>query len=899
MLKPLTSKLLIISTLPAIIITLLIAAYSNYSRLQDSEHYLLQRGENSSMQLAILAKVLIQQNQSLQLQRLASNALEENGVRSVNFYNEHAQVIAHAGPKTHGQQQLRQSLTLKLIEPRINDEHSVHFISPIQPAIYTSDQSQSSAKPSPLGWVSIEYSKDRFTLNRYNSLLEQNAFFLLCLFLAIISGLAVNIRLNADIQRLRNAIKKRLSERTENSSQHYNSQEFLQLEDSILNLNTQHQLEINELRYSMELTTSDLQETIETIEIQNVELGLAQKQALQSSKIKSEFLANTSHEIRTPLNGIIGFSKILKRTPLNALQQEYLETIMQSSDGLLNIINDILDFSKIEADKLELEPGPCHLRQIFEEVLHLFAPLAIEKKLDINLLFYQDVPCHLYIDAARLKQVLSNIVNNAIKFTHHGEIVIRVMLENEDAHTVKIKTQVEDTGIGMTAEQQKNLFQAFNQSNPSISRQYGGTGLGLAISKKLIEKFGGDISVSSQTDKGSIFNFDFQAERQKQHHSEDKPAFSGKSIAILSINKNTEKAIKNLLAQWQVHSFFIQEHESPDASIQHILENYHLDALIYAPSNSSEITDDYDLEALCDKYQLKSLTLDAKLHSSSNIPVTETSLYRSLASLFLSPTKTQKPVLPQYRFPHLKVLAVDDNQANLKLLSILLTDLGIDVHTANNGQEAIAISNQFVFDVIFMDLQMPIMDGYEASKNIRQSSQTPIIALTAHALADEKKRLLEIGVNAYLSKPINESILIDTLSTLCPAEKKPNNESDKTSAVNVHDCLKLANFKTELAATMFTMLVDRLENDVKKIQLSIDGNIETFLDAVHTLNGACSYTGVPQLKSACMNLETALKEQHDDAQYSVLLDDLLKQSNAVIFWHKNNDIHQQLSDIIS
>ena len=924
MLKKSKSQLLLLSTLPAIIITLGLIIYMNYARLQDFNHYLQQRGENSSSQVAALSRIALQRGSTDILQILASNTLEENGVRSVNIYAANGNLLAHAGPKTYEETSLTALLPQVTELKTLHFDNSMLFISAMNSGIYTSDWDRNTAQhssPENLGWVSIEYNKDRFTLNRYNSLLSQNSVFIFFLVFAALCGFYIQRRFNRDLNQIRNTLKQ-LSDGTSVANvTHCQNLELQDIAMGIYKLDQAYQSEFNELKHSMELTTSDLKETIETIEIQNIELGLAQKQALQASQVKSEFLANTSHEIRTPLNGIIGFAKILKRTALNVQQQEYLETILLSSDGLLTIINDILDFSKIEAGKLELEPAPCHLRQIFEEVVSLFAPLAYEKKLEINLLFYQDTPCHLHLDAARLKQVLSNIISNAIKFTHQGEIVIRVALEAEDCaeNRVAIKVTVSDTGIGMTTLQQKGLFQAFTQSNASISREYGGTGLGLAISKKLIEKFNGDISVDSALEKGSTFSFNFWAEKQSQTQALEAAAFTGKAIALISHNNHTGMAIENLLHQWGVKTFLLGTDKNLEQALQDVMTHYHIDSVIYAPNhlnNNSNHLNDYQL--LANKFQLKLLALTATpgfYHEDSNDekltigyqPITETSLYRSLSCLFSRVTineNLQQDTVEQH-FAELEILAVDDNPANLKLLSILLKDLGASVTTATDGEQAIHATQKQHFDLIFMDLQMPIINGLEACKHIRKHLQTPIIALTAHALADEKQQLLDIGVNDYLSKPINEDILIETVNKLCHStavKTVPETPKAITSieAVNVKNCLSLANYKVDLAIDMFTMLVSELKNDIQLIEECYEQeDAEKLLEQVHKLNGACSYTGVIKLKQACMALETVLKAHRTalpkhDHEIAVLMAELIKEASAVLAWCESYDIADQL-----
>ena len=464
----------------------------------------------------------------------------------------------------------------------------------------------------------------------------------------------------------------------------------------------------------------------------------------------------------------------------------------------------------------------------------------------------------------------------------------------------------------MTAQQQKGLFQAFSQSNASISREYGGTGLGLAISRKLIEKFNGDISVESALEKGSSFNFNIWAEQQAHTPIVEAAAFSNKSVVIMSQNPHTAMAIENLLHMWGLKTFTITANADSDQALQELQTHYHLDSMIYAPDyhhNNKIHLSAY--QALATKYQLKLLALTATpgFHNENDSytvghqPVTETSLYRSLSQHFSTPAPQPLPLAPEKILLGLEILGVDDNAANLKLLGILLQDLGATFSTASDGEQAIKAAEAKRFDAIFMDLQMPIINGFEASKHIRQQQSTPIIALTAHALADEKQRLLDIGVNAYLSKPINESMLIETLAKVCQLESRSPfahaKASNEHSIVSLRNCLTLANNKIDLASDMFSMLMQRLNDDIGTIQQAHKTrDKEVLLDEVHKLNGACSYTGVPQLKAACMALETQLKAKDNTLECSELLsllDALYSQSDKVLKWHENNNIESLLA----
>jgi len=501
-----------------------------------------------------------------------------------------------------------------------------------------------------------------------------------------------------------------------------------------------------ELQNKIDQATLSLRRTLETIEVQNIELEIARRSAENANKIKSEFLADMSHEIRTPLNGVVGFINLLNKTELNSKQREYAATIQKSANNLLAIINDILDFSKIEAGKLQIERTAMNVRECVEEILNLLAPNANEKNVALIPLVYSEVPSHVLGDPLRIKQIITNLVNNAIKFTEHGSVIVRVMLEQENFSQLTLRFSVTDTGIGLSPEEQKILFQAFNQTKASNARKVGGTGLGLVICKKLVEQMGGNIHVESEPHKGSTFWFTCQVEK---HSGAPSPSFS----------------------------------ELPSSS-------------------------------------LVSSTTDA----------------------FKTP---------------LDILAVDDNPENLKLITILLEDLGMHVTAVNSGEASVEAVREKPFHLILMDIRMPTMNGIEASnaiRNIEVTSHrppTPIVALTAHALISEKKALLAAGIDDYLSKPIGE-----------PELKAMIQKWIKPLAPRVIDWemgKKLAGGRPELAKEFFAKLIRVLPQDKALINEDfLKREWSNLREDVHKLHGACCYCGVPELKRCAQKLESAV-----------------------------------------
>lgn len=508
----------------------------------------------------------------------------------------------------------------------------------------------------------------------------------------------------------------------------------------------------NELQHKINQATFSLRRTLETIEVQNIELEMSRKAAEHANKIKSEFLADMSHEIRTPLNGVIGFIHLLQKTELNQKQQEYLCTIQKCANNLLAILNDILDFSKMEAGKLRIERSTMDVRECVDETLNLLLPHAQEKNIALIPLIYSDVPRHVLSDPLRIKQIVTNLVSNAIKFTEHGSVIVRVMFEHESFSEPSIRIHVTDTGIGLSVEEQKILFHAFNQIKTETTHKLGGTGLGLVICKKLVEQLGGTIGVESELQQGSTFWFTFQ------------------------IAPVLEALEPTLLAE----------------------------------------------------------------------------------PLVLLPPTDPLP-LP------CSILAVDDNPENLKLIRILLEEMGAEVATANSGKTAIAAVRQRVFNLILMDIRMPNLNGVETAHIIRtieaeyQRNAAPIIALTAHTVGNEKRFLFENGINDYLEKPIGEIALRNMIEKWIELQPQSTPEiQNDAAAIDWVLAKKLAGGKMELAYELFEKLKSILSFEKECINQDYQTrNWQILRERIHKLHGACCYCGVPKLKNCVKILETA------------------------------------------
>ena len=521
------------------------------------------------------------------------------------------------------------------------------------------------------------------------------------------------------------------------------------------------------------------------------ELNQAKEQADSATRAKSEFLANMSHEIRTPLNAVLGFTALLARGPLSEIQKEHLKNLSSAADILLQLINDIIDFSKIEAGKLELEKAEFNLGEVCRKISSIFAFKAQEKGLELVFYLKTSVPLHLIGDSLRLEELLLNILGNAVKFTEKGSIVLQVGLEEETESDALIYFSVKDTGIGMTEEQRRKLFTAFTQADSSTTRKFGGTGLGLTISKKLANLMGGDIWVQSKFGKGSTFRFTVRMAKQKNpdiQTLEIPDSARGTDVLVIEENPDAALAISEYL---QVLSFnakiylsidtaaeslkFSKEKEKQEFSMVFIENRIFLSGkkIIYSLFKDSKVKPKIAVltgyAAVQDSQPKDKYSPDAYLSK----PVNASSLL-DLIHDFFGAEKKSKGRDEDSEFKEgmekikgMRILLVEDNAINQIVANEILTAEGLQVKIANNGEEALQmIGGTEKFDLILMDLQMPVMGGYEAAQKIRKIPgfrKTPIVAMTADVMTGIKEKVLESGMNDYITKPVNVNSMFKVL----------------------------------------------------------------------------------------------------------------------------------------
>jgi len=829
------------------------------------------------------------------LQRILTQVLDQADVRAVTILDPERVQRVHAGPRmlTPPPPGDPEGLT------RVSSMDHTRILMPVLSRHLNLADEARGPEEKLIGWLELELSHHNTLLRGYRSLLTSLFLVGTGLIITALLALRMSRAISLPLQRVKAAVAQLKDGHLETRLPPLGSHEMDELASGINRMAEALLSAREELQQSIDQATEDVQQNLETIEIQNIELDLARKEALEASRIKSEFLANMSHEIRTPLNGILGFTQLLQKSDLTPRQQDYLGTIEKSADSLLGIINEILDFSKIEAGKLVLDTIPFNLRDLIEDTLTILAPAAHTKQLELVSLVYRDTPLSLVGDPLRLKQVLTNLISNAIKFTNEGTIAVRAMVEDDNAERAQLRISVQDTGIGLTDQDLRALFQAFSQADNSMSRQPGGTGLGLVISKRLIEQMGGEIGVDSIPDEGSEFWISLSLPKARDD-AEDlpHPALQGRRIALLEQHPLARQAL-----QHQLHSLGLEVQtfdtlDQMQSTISARRQSSELIDLAVLGVTNREIEPQAlsrrlaEIEALgCKCVVLCPTTEQASYHDAlpeahsytqlQGKPACTRKLQRVLVEL-VRPNQAYAEPAAAAPSRAAQVLCVDDNPANLLLVKTLLGDMGADVVAVDNGPAALEAVKQHSFDLVLMDVQMPGMDGRQTTEAIRQweqassSTPLPIVALTAHALANEKRSLLQSGLDDYLTKPISDRQLAQVVLKWTGlalrsqpqriAEASPTAEQS-LKVLDQEEGLRLAAGKADLADDMLGMLLQSLEGDRRTIrEARLAGDRQALIERVHRLHGATRYCGVPQLRNACQQSETLLKQNHPDSE---------------------------------
>ena len=882
---------ILMTIVPTTLISLVIASYFSYGRYLELNEFLTIRSQNIIEPIAIASVNSIINKDREKLRQLISLSHRNNAniVKSITIFTPSNTILVTSA--YHDDINVMRLKAGDIIPRHTSTESSKDYFIFRTPII---DENYLNNSQMIVGYVGMQVDRNTVKYNQQNQIIIA---FTIAMFGSLISALFSIILIKKMIRPLVTmvqAVEKiregKLDSRI--SGQLVGELNFLKngINAMAQSIGDYH----NEMQGSIDDATIDLRESLEQFEIQNVELNISKRKAEDASRVKSEFLANMSHELRTPLNGIIGFTRQVLKTPLSETQRDYLQIIERSSNNLLAIINDILDFSKLDAGKIIIESIPFTLRESIEEVLILLSPSCQKRNIELSLRLPDQVPDLLIGDAMRIKQVVLNLVNNAIKFTDKGLVTIDVEGENIDEYTASFKIKITDTGIGMSKEQQRSIFEAFGQADKSVTRLYGGSGLGLVICQRLANEMKGDIGFDSAEGKGSTFWFSFQCELNPIPIKTilNTKALVDKSILYYEPISHSRIATNEIMTGWKMQVTPVHSLEKLSNAL---INNQNFDfALIGHSVTPTQINDLKELISSI-KPQIPAIHLAIN----SNAPNLQEALLASGALSCLSkpivPSKLSRALQngtsqvlydqPPLRVP-IKVLVVDDNETNLKLIEALLLEQVMEVTVATNGKEAVKCCENEMFALIFMDIQMPIMDGVTALKIIKANTfndKTPIVAVTALALKGEKEKLLQEGFNGYIAKPIDENMLRHNIYECCdlnlftPGMTRYDDSqtvedtdigindsvANKLQSTNLIDwplALKRTGNRVDLAKSMLDGLIKSLPSTKQEIFDALTcQDVEQIKTLIHKLNGACCYTGVPSLAKISQHIEIQLK----------------------------------------
>ena len=902
---------------PALALAIVLCLLFTFQQMNDRRDLLLSHGRASAEQLVELIHLSDGHSFEERIEWLNKSLLalmlERDMIRSVQLYRadtneagvQEFTVISSVGPRP------RTDFTAEeLAGKHAHVYEDIHSLQVLHPLIGGETHC----------WLAIELHRPYFLVGTYQVALIGLVGLIACALAALVWAVFLSERAAQALRHYRDVLREigrgNFSARAEpshNRELNVLSEQINQMAEDL----AEQQVDFEDnLHQSME----DLRQSLDAMEEQNIELELARKKAIENSRVKSTFLANTSHEIRTPLNGIIGFTNLLLKTEMDELQRDYLLTIQRSSESLLTTINDILDFSRIEAGSLVLDHTPMNLGQVLEETLQILAPYAYEHRLELVPFIDPQLPPSQIGDPLRIKQILTNLVSNAIRCSESGNIPVQVTVHGGKGPELVARISITDVGNRTDDQSRRELKQLLSSQNLH-QQQFSSNGMGLSIARSLIESMQGSIGIDDTESGGFSYWFQIPLVIDRNRSSAfRREQFPGCRVMLADPNPMTRQQVYQQLELWNAKP---QEHSDGETLLPVLDQMWRHDALPDAVIVDTALAKgNFDnfvavVQQLVDTCQCRVIIqgspmdlrrcydpLRTRVLAFLGKPVSREGLLRALkrAAPNQSHPRPNTGSFPSLSWPEKpKVLVVDDYEANRLLMSELLRAQNIETVIASSGEEALALWRKQDFDMVFMDIQMPDMDGIEATRHIRAEEsgrRTPIIALTAHVGTEEKSRLLTAGLDDYLSKPVSEAQLTHTIKRWMEFSVQRNDSTPASylepRLVDIGESLSLSNQDPKLALDLLRMLLKGLHDDEQALnQLKEARDHKGMFELVHRLHGGCCYCGVPRLRAATEQMQEQLRPQREDASGEIpeeLFQLLLKEIRGLRDWAREQDL---------
>lgn len=860
--------------LPIIIVTLFFAFFYTSKALEDTKQERMNSAKTYLKQLLPTTEFALAHQTNATLQELVQASTTHPDLKALSIYNVKKELLVYHGTPIS----LPASVTSITKYP---------FIKVVKNTVYAAVLAPGTTSPI-IGWIGLQLDPHPAQIAYYKHLLVG----LLIGSIGFASALLMQIFLTQTIvlplARLRRSMKQILRNQFETEIYIPPSASLKDIAEGCHYLQKQYLDSVYDLNHQVEVATADLQQSLELLEEKNIELSLDKRKIEEKVLQQSEFIANMSHEIRTPMNGIIGFTNVLLDTQLSTLQKDYINTIKSSAHDLLNIINDILDYSKIDAGKLSLEHIPVDLRYTIDEVITLAAPAANQKQLELIAFTEVTVPKIVMGDSLRIKQILHNLLTNAVKFTEHGHVLIKISVAQELPTHYELSFTVSDTGIGIAPKEKNRLFNAFYQADSTISRRFGGSGLGLVICKKLCETMGGQISVESQLEQGTTFTVTLPLKKLPAYEQEKNTPHTEKAKKILCLDTNPLSLIaleQTLLAINYQPIGLCELSQLPEVVAEH--PDIHLTICnLHEPEA-------FDLNDFLNQHPYPCLVL-SRTQLSLDMPVSvllkpiQTQKLEEKLTTFFNPT--QRFHAPSSHLEELRhqlalrsptLLVAEDNPVNRLLLETILSPY-CKIEIVQDGEAAVQACLKKRYELIMLDLQMPKRSGKNVAFYLREQlpayQHTPILFISANASDMEEHTLDQLRINKCLQKPIDEETLIrEILNAL-------NNQT--VLSIDWEKCVKNLSGNHELAITCMSQFIDELHQNKMTFKTLIKAkDLKTIGDTAHMLKGACGFLAVSQLKQIAHDIETQSRT-HSITQLKPLFKALFEEIERVFEAYK-------------